>query len=111
MGHSHLLGKEDRSGTAYFEFAVGEGEASGASVFLSIDDFDMIELVFRSCLQSFDYTGPNKVSSREWEKVVSALERLATDQAAKQRAALAAELAAWIRSQLESHRAIFLNGL
>jgi hypothetical protein len=106
-----LLGKEDRSGTAYLEFAVEGDEASGASVFLSIDDFDMIEPVFRSCLQDFDYTGPNMVTRAELEKVVSALHRLAADQAAKQRAILAAELAAWIRSQLESHRAIFLYGL
>jgi hypothetical protein len=109
--YSHLLGKVDRQGTAYFEFAIGGDEESRESVYVGLDDFDLIEPVFRSCLRSFDYVGPNVVSLGEWEKVTSALEQITMDPASKPGAEVAAELAEWVRTQLRDGRTIFLNGV
>jgi hypothetical protein len=99
MSEIRLLRQADLSGTAYFEFGTSIDHWDPDSVFLSIDDFDKLEPLFREYLKDFDYTGPNRIRSQDWDHLLPEL------------AQQSPPLADWVRSKLVDHSTIYLYGL
>ena len=74
-----------------------------------MEDFDLLEPVFRNRLVNFDYVGPNVAPSATWVDIVSDLDALSTQPGDV--AGLALDLAAWLRPRLAAHDHFSLLGV
>ncbi|MDY3555944.1 hypothetical protein R5W24_005090 [Gemmata sp. JC717] len=102
------------SGTCYFEFLPGPYRGrcwNAGSVFLAEDVFGLIEPVIARHVPEFDHYSFVAVGRATWERVIPDLGREAAASADRAFGALAGELAAWLREQLDDHECVSVLGM